>query len=64
MFVMAIKDLKVRLDNSNLFIEKHKIWFKLLAQKKETGNKGLVYYITNTKNLFHRNVCLSGKNLG
>lgn len=39
MFVVAIKDLKVRLNNLNQLIVKSAICFKLLAQKGETGKQ-------------------------
>ena len=39
MLVVAIEDLEVHLGNSNLPLEKSAIWFKLLAQKRETGKQ-------------------------
>ena len=39
MLAIAIKDLKMRFSNSNLPLGKSKIWFELLAQKKETGKQ-------------------------
>lgn len=37
MFIITIKDLKIRLGNSNLPLSKSAIWFKSLAQKRETS---------------------------
>lgn len=37
MFALAIKDLKVRLANSNLELGKRAIWFEPLAQKRKTS---------------------------
>lgn len=34
---IAMKDLKVCLDNLNLLLGKNVIWFDLLAQKRETS---------------------------
>ena len=39
MFAVAIEDLEVCLSNSNLPLTKSAIWFELLAQKGETGEK-------------------------
>ena len=39
MLAVVIKDLKVRLGNSNLLLEKSVIWFELLSQKGETGKQ-------------------------
>lgn len=36
MITVKIKDLNMRLSNSNLPLTKSEIWFKLMAQKKET----------------------------
>ena len=46
MFAVAIKDLEVRLGNSNLPLGKSAIWFELSAQKEETGKQtaGILYY--------------------
>ena len=37
MLAVTIKDLEVRLGNSNLHLGKSAIWFKPLGQKEETG---------------------------
>ena len=39
MLAIAIKDLKVCLDNSNLLLRKNVIWFEPLAYKRETGKQ-------------------------
>ena len=39
MLGVVIKDLKMRLSNSNLSLGKSAIWFKFLAQKKETSKQ-------------------------
>ena len=39
MFVIKIEDLKMSLGDLNLSLKKNAIWFKLLAQKKETGKQ-------------------------
>ena len=46
MFAIAIKDLKVYCDNSNLFLGKNAIWFEWLVKKKETSKQTAVtlYY--------------------
>ena len=46
MLVVAIKDLEVRLGNSNLPLGKNAIWFELSAQKRETDKQtaGILYY--------------------
>ena len=46
MLIVAIKNLEVHLGNSNLFLRKNAIRFKLLAQKGETGKQttGILYY--------------------
>ena len=46
MLAVAIKDLEVRLGNSNLPLGKNAIWFEPLAQKGETGKQmtGILYY--------------------
>lgn len=56
---ILIKDLKMRLSNSNPLLRKSAIWFELLAPKKKQVNRLLIYHIINTKNLFHRRLCLS-----
>ena len=45
-FTVAIENLKVHLDNSNLFLKKNAIQFELLAQKKEIDKQiaGILYY--------------------
>lgn len=59
MFAIGIKDLKVRLSNLNLPIRKNAICFEFLTQKKRLISKQLVHYITNTKSLFYKSICLS-----
>ena len=46
MFFIAIKDLEVRLDNSNLPLGKNAIFFEPLAQKKENDKQttSTLYY--------------------
>ena len=46
MLAIAIKDLEVHLDNSNLFLGKSTIWFKPLTQKEEINKQiiGILYY--------------------
>ena len=46
MLAVAIKDLKVRLGNLNLPLEKSTIWFEPLVEKRETGKQmvGILYY--------------------
>ena len=46
MLAIAIKDLEVRLSNSNLLVGKSVIRFELLAQKGETSKQtaGALYY--------------------
>ena len=63
-FIITIKDLKVHLSNSNLPTEKSVICFQVFAQKERWISKWLVHYITNTKSLFYRSICLSWENLG
>lgn len=64
MFAITIKDLEMRLSNSNLLLEKNPIWFKLFTHKKGLVSKQLMSNITNTKSLLHREIYLSGKNIG
>lgn len=58
MFAIAMKDLKRHLSNLNLLTRKNVICFKFLAQKR-ASSKQLVYYMTNTKILFEKSICLS-----
>ena len=46
MLTIAIKDLEIRLGNSNLPLRKRAIWFKLSAQKEEIGKQTtyILYY--------------------
>ena len=46
MLALAIKDLEVCMDNSNLPMRIKAIWFKPSAQKRETGKQtaGILYY--------------------
>ena len=46
MLAVAIKDLEMRMSNSNLLLEKNAIWFEPSAQKRETGKQtaGTLYY--------------------
>ena len=46
MLAIVIKDLEVYLGNSNLPLGKNAIWFKPLAQKRETGKQTacILYY--------------------
>ena len=46
MLAVAIEDLEVQLNNSNLLIGKSSIRFKPLAQKRESGKQmtGALYY--------------------
>lgn len=60
---VAIKNLKMHLDNLNLLLRKNTIWFKPLAQKGGLVSQRLVHYINNTKSLSHRGVYLSGENM-
>lgn len=62
-FVVAMKDLELQSDNSNLLLEKSAIWFELLAQKGETSKQKLLHYTINPKTLFYKDIYLSMKNI-
>lgn len=63
MFVIIIENLKVHLDNLNLLLEKIQFDMSHQLKKKRLVSKHLVHYITNTKNLLHRGICSSRKNM-
>ena len=46
MLTVAIEDLEMHLDNSNLPLEKSAIWFEPSTKKKETGKQtaSILYY--------------------
>ena len=46
MLAVKIKDLEVRLSNSNLSTRKNAIYFEFLAQKRETSKQtaNILYY--------------------
>ena len=56
---IAIKDLELRLNNSNLPLRKNTICFKTLVKKQNLVSKQLMYYISNINSLYHKNIYLS-----
>lgn len=62
-FIIAIKFLEMYLGDLNLLLQKSAIWFKLSVQNGKLVIKQLMYYITNTKNLFYRRVCSPKENI-